>query len=399
MADIGKDKTPPTSRRQADPAPRPPARPAARRTDVVASRPRRSFSMDGEQQARLLLYGITALVVLAAAALIAFGYYWSEVRPRNRTVLEAEGTKVSYSAMKRRMTFELFANPAFQQTPAALPEATYENLLTELTLIHRADDELGVTYTEDEFNEQLRERVGVAKDADDATFTERFRSALSSSGLKESEYRRLVQAELLEEKVRAKFEAEAPATIPQARIEVIQTETQEAAQQAINRINAGEEFGAVARELSKEPDVSTTGGLKPFGAEGTFPPSYDELVFTQPVGELSAPIQSAAEAWHVVRVVERSEQPLTEGQKPTYVTERYVDWLRETQGKMTIVDKWDTEDQNSALVEVVEKAAPRLAEQIQQTAQPAITVGIPPAVVPTTGAAPTAPAAVPTTGG
>src|SRR5436309_14161621 len=93
------------SRRRADPVAKPAkqaqspkhaARPAAR----AATRPRRhgTLGLDSEQSARALLFGLTAVVLIAAVAFIAIGYYYSVIKPRGRTVLQVEDQKVSYSA-------------------------------------------------------------------------------------------------------------------------------------------------------------------------------------------------------------------------------------------------------------------------------------------------------------
>jgi hypothetical protein len=155
-----------------------------------------AVSLDSEQRARLLLISGVVAVLLIAGSFLAFGYWYSEIRPEGRTVLQADNTKVSFSAMKRRMEYEYFSNVAFQQNPNVVAEATYLNLLNQLTLLNRAESELGVTATEDEQQQRLRSQLGVATDADDQTFATRYKSALDASGLEDSEYRDLVKAQV-----------------------------------------------------------------------------------------------------------------------------------------------------------------------------------------------------------
>ena len=113
--------------RVAQPAPRPSSR-----------RHRRGgwLAMDSESSSRLLLIGVVALVLIAAGAFIAYGYWDSVVRPRNRTVLEVDGTTVSFSEMKRRMRYEFSLSAAtYQQAPQILPDITYQTLEEELLLV------------------------------------------------------------------------------------------------------------------------------------------------------------------------------------------------------------------------------------------------------------------------
>ena len=75
---------------------------------------RSGLNLDSEQSARLLLYGIVAAVMLIAAGFVVFGYWYSVVRPRHRTVLAVDGISVSYEAMKRRMAYEFLSNTNYQ---------------------------------------------------------------------------------------------------------------------------------------------------------------------------------------------------------------------------------------------------------------------------------------------
>jgi len=179
------------------------------------------LNMDSEQSARALLVGGVTLIVAIALGFIMFGYWYSVVRPRNRTVLEVDGVKVSYNAMKRRMTYELFQNVALQQQPRALPELTFQTLLEELTLVSRAESDLGVVATPDELDKKLRSKVGAGVEADQKQFADALLRQLNISGLHDEEYRRMTKAELLTSKIKDKFKLEAPLTVTQAKIEVI----------------------------------------------------------------------------------------------------------------------------------------------------------------------------------
>ncbi len=356
MASDGKPEGVTPGGRQAS-KPARPAAPAPKRPPGRAARTRglgEMFAMDAERSSRLLLVGVTAAIIVLALAIIGFGYYDSVIKPRNRTVLQADDISVSYTAMKRRMAFEYFANAGFQQQAQVLPEATYLNLVNELTLVSRAESELGITATNEDLQTAIKLRVGVPENADDATFARAYKTTLAASGLKDSEYRRIVHAEVLADKIRAKFEAEAPAQVEQAKLDVIAVNDETAAQAAIARINAGEDWATVAKEISTEPDADTTGGVKEFTPKGGFNAAYDDLAFSLPVGEISGSIPGAAESVFVIRVAAREQRDLTEDQKPAYVNRTYGDWLSTTQAKMTIERDWDPEAQSHALTDVLQ---------------------------------------------
>lgn len=331
---------------------------ARRAPKHTATRRGGGVSLDSEQQARYLLIGLTALVIIAAIAFILFGYYYSVVKPRNRTVLQVDDTKVSYSDMKRRMKYELFSSIQFQQNPGSLPEATMNNLVNELTLVQRARPDLGITTTPEEIDKKLRARVGAADDADQPTFATRLKSALETSGLKESEFRRLVEAEVLEEKVRDKLKAEIPAAVPQAKVAVIISDDQAKAQAAADRVKAGEDWATVAKEVSIAPDVQSTGGIRDFAPQGSFPAIYDDYSFSAPVGQVSEPLDDNG-IFYVVRVDAREDRPLEQVQTTPYVSRKYAEWLASTQEQMTIIKDWDTQSQTDALLSVLKDAPSR----------------------------------------
>src|SRR5581483_1287732 len=120
------------------------------------------------------------------------------------------------------------------------------------------------------------------------------------------------------------------------------------AQKAADRIKAGEDFATVAREVSKESDVQTTGGVHDYAPKGTtFPKAYDDYAFTAPVGQLSDPLSTSDNGpFYIVRVVDRSDQPVQESQKGQLASQKSAEWLQQTkddlQAHNKIIDKWDT---------------------------------------------------------
>jgi hypothetical protein len=383
------------------------AAPAKNTARAAAARSRHRggmLSMDSEQSARMLLFGVTAAVLIAAAAFIGIGYYVSVIQPRHRTVMEVDGVKVSYSEMKRRMAFEYFSNPGLQnqQSIFSIPQIAYRNTLDELTLITRAEPDLGVTLTDEEFQAQLRSRIGVAATASGQEFSDAYKRALESSHLKREEFERQVRADALGDKVGNKLFESKPAAVPQAKIEVIAVQDQATAQQAIDRIKAGEPFADVAKALSQESEAQTTGGVKDFNFDKAMPEAYRSFAFSAPIGELSTPLvdPTGQGANYVVRVIERQDQPLRAEQEPLYKSEIYQQWLEDTQAKIVIIDKWtmDNEAQASAAQPLIQDLVDQQQQQQQQQAQepqPQITVPIPTvevtsATTPATGGTPSA---------
>jgi hypothetical protein len=360
------------------------ARQATPRTQPARRAPQRRhggpLGLDSEQSAKLLLFGGTAVVLIAAAVFLAVGYYVGVIQPRGRTVLEVEGIEISYSAMKRRLEHEYYTNPTYQdpQVVDFLPQLGYGNLLEELTLVTKGEASFGLTIDAAKIEEQERLEVGVGPQADEAAFASAYRQALSDSRLTDSEFRRKIRAAAIEKAIRDKMTAEIPATVEQAKVEVITTAELETAQQAIDRVRAGEPWATVAAELSTEGNAAETGGVKDYLFNGRLPVAYNDYAFSAPIGEISEPLQESAGVgqYFVVRVVDRSQQPVTDGQKTPYVDVQYEKWLEDTQATMTIVDNWtdDAQAQFDAYVDLRDDSVKKARERLEQQNQPLPTV-------------------------
>ena len=70
------------------------------------------------------------------------------------------------------------------------------------------------------------------------------------------------------------------------------------------RIEAGEPFGDIARELSEDPNSAPDGGELPWFADGELPPEMESVAAALAVGELSEPFRTQF-GWHVMEVLER----------------------------------------------------------------------------------------------
>ncbi len=69
-------------------------------------------------------------------------------------------------------------------------------------------------------------------------------------------------------------------------------------------VEDGEDFAAIAREHSADPGSRPLGGDLGSAPRGNFVPSIDDAVWSLPIGEVSAPIQTQF-GWHLVEVISR----------------------------------------------------------------------------------------------
>ena len=80
--------------------------------------------------------------------------------------------------------------------------------------------------------------------------------------------------------------------------------SEEACRALIDRINAGEDFGALAAEHSQCPSGKSGGALGEFGP-GQMVPEFDKAVFQGEVGAVQGPIKTQF-GYHVLEVTMRT---------------------------------------------------------------------------------------------
>ena len=85
----------------------------------------------------------------------------------------------------------------------------------------------------------------------------------------------------------------------------ILVDSEEDAKKIKARIDKGEDFGTVAKEVSKCPSAPRGGDLGYFG-KGKMVPEFEKAAFALKNGEVSAPVKTQF-GWHIIKVTDRKE--------------------------------------------------------------------------------------------
>ena len=169
----------------------------------------------------------------------------------------------------------------------------------------------------------------------------------SEAGISEADYREIVRMDLLRTKVQADVEqsAELPEGEEQVHVRHLLTETEEEAQAALDRINAGEAFEAVAAEVSTDPSAAQNAGdLGWISREGVVAEFADAAFALTEPGQLSEPVQSQF-GWHVIELLEGPEErPLTPERETQLRTQAWNDLLQEERTLSNTLYEWDVQD-------------------------------------------------------
>jgi len=117
-----------------------------------------------------------------------------------------------------------------------------------------------------------------------------------------------------DEEVRKEYDARLSELTPPPKIHArhILVKTEEEAKAARKRIvDGGEDFAAVAKEVSTGPSAPQGGDLGVFG-KGRMVPAFEEAAFALKEGEVSQPVQTQF-GWHIIQVTE-----IQGGKAPTF---------------------------------------------------------------------------------
>lgn len=99
--------------------------------------------------------------------------------------------------------------------------------------------------------------------------------------------------------------------------EIIDDETaKQRLEDALKKIEEGEDFGEIAKLLSDDPGSMNNGGQMDWAGPNTFVPEFEEVVNAAEIGEISEPFKSRF-GWHIVEVLDRRVYDNTEDLKRT----------------------------------------------------------------------------------
>ena len=201
------------------------------------------------------------------------------------------------------------ATSAFTATPAATATIT----LTP------------TPYTKEGFEENLGEYVDNVR----------------SINYSREDLRNLIRRQLLRQKVYESVSAEVETSAEQVWARHILVETEEEAKTVLERLNNGETFADLARELSTDESNKNQGGdLGWFTRERMVTP-FADAAFSLKEGEISQPVKTDF-GYHIIQVIGHEERPLDPAQLDEAKQKAYSDWLEAAKTEANV----ETYDEN-----------------------------------------------------
>ena len=275
-------------------------------------------------------FGIFLLVIVG---FIGYGWWDNHVGPPHSRAMRVGETTLNLDYFARRVKgllrdAGLSGQAVDSNTFNSVVNVEVGALEQEILLRDRAPTDLGLNPTPDDVDGEIATRLGVSRD-DPTAFQAAYESDRKARNLSDKEYRRMIEASLLSRWASDGFVRAAPEAADQVRIRQIQVGAQEDADKVVERLNAGEDFATVAKEMSSDTATKDAGGEKGWVAMEELDPSYAPKVFALEVGRRSEPLEVQG-GFLIVEVEEKQAgRPLESAQRDTIGNRYFSLWLAE----------------------------------------------------------------------
>lgn len=205
---------------------------------------------------------------------------------------------------------------------ARLKELVLDALIEQALIVQAAAKD-GVSVSDAQVNDE----INVAKDR--AGGADKFSAWLTTSHLSEQDVRAMAQQEILINTMRDRVLAQLPRTAEYIHVYHIVVGTEREAQQVLQKLQNGSKFSALAQSLSIDDSTRAAGGDLGWITRNSGALLWSEVedaAFALPVGETSDIVKSPI-GYHIIRVTEKEERPLTEADTAQLQEAALQNWI------------------------------------------------------------------------
>lgn len=212
-----------------------------------------------EREVRGVVLGGLTLVLLVIVGALAWNWYADAVlRPRS-AVITVGDEKFSLSYYADRLG-DFTAENQDVGSQLLIEQALLSKLEEEGLTMAVARDR-GIALSEADVTQAIATRLGVPVGGTGSPFDARYRAELKTTGMSDTNYRRLVRAELADTRLREQLRAEVGETGELVTLRGAALATREEAEAVLKRVQGGENLGTVAQTVSIDTTSKVNDGL------------------------------------------------------------------------------------------------------------------------------------------
>ncbi len=260
-------------------------------------------------QRATIIAGVVAILLILAIPV--YGYLETVVFPFNQVIVKVNDRSFTMTDYVRTLRlFKTGSDISGQQLNLGVVPFEVLQIMEDNELLRQTAPGLGLQVTDQEIDQELHKRVmpqdEQAKPSPaelEREFKERYAQRLSLLKLSDAEYRDIVRADLLREKVRDMLGAQLPTVARQARLDVVLT-SNERLTQVQDELKKGTDFKLISKQLSTDQDIQDSEGDYGWTPAGVVPELDDDVFGLQP-GNISAPVETK-DGVYILKTVERT---------------------------------------------------------------------------------------------
>ncbi|HWB88840.1 MAG TPA: peptidylprolyl isomerase [Acidimicrobiia bacterium] len=214
-----------------------------------------------------------------------------------------------------------------------------------LVINKAAEEDYGLTFTDEEVAaeaDRIIEEVAAGQAREEFLaergVTEEFLLRIARQGLLDVELRELLLEDVPEPTSEEIEEARAQAELAgtNACVSHILVESEEEALDVLDRLDAGEDFGEIATEVSTDAGSAANNGILPCGSPSGYVEAFRDVVMTAEVGQIHPDPVETEFGFHVMLVTDRQvptaedlpgDEELADGVKDTAVIAALEEWF------------------------------------------------------------------------
>jgi parvulin-like peptidyl-prolyl isomerase len=155
-----------------------------------------------------------------------------------------------------------------------------------------------------------------------------YQQLLNNVRLSDSEYRQVIEAMLLTQKLNDQITQNVPTEGKQVHVYAIQVANEGNATEVENLLKNGGNFTAIAAEYSTDETTKQSGGDLGWLPQGILLPELDQAAFSLPAGNVSEPIIATNGYYYIVKVAEiDNNRPIDEQYRQILASNAFNNWF------------------------------------------------------------------------
>jgi parvulin-like peptidyl-prolyl isomerase len=195
--------------------------------------------------------------------------------------------------------------------------------LIEQELINQSAAALGISLTDEEVQAEI-DALKATVDGDEA-----WAEFLALNNFSEEEFFVAQRESLITQRLRDDLLGGLYGDVSQVRARHIVVRTESEANSVLSRLNNGDDFVAIASEVSIDATTSQNGGeLGWFTAEELMDARLAEVAFALEPNQVAGPISTRI-GYHIIQTLEKGERPIEPERMPMLMESVFVNWLGE----------------------------------------------------------------------